>query len=214
MGYGFKSCRRRPVASGTTASPQHETEETRDGAFLPRDARPGYDRCRPQRRRLLARVKAALACDSMAEFRRHMRAVGFDFTIHGVEPTLLPINGRQHIGLPALGLRTGFWLRFLEWGEDWASLGWGQSAPVRFWRSLTDDCLDAARSDSVEKFCVTLGVESVADAMLVAAQRLESQPACDQFRYFCGICWNRVRAATDVVAKARVCQDMAAPPAA
>jgi len=118
---------------------------------------------------------------------------GFAFSIHGGNPTLAPLNGGRHIRLQRLKLRTAFWVRFHDWGEPFTSLGWTQDAPERFWRALTGERLDAAQLRSVRKFQRGLGDESVTDAMRIAAECPGMRTDEPRFRYFCGVCWNRIR---------------------
>jgi Zn-finger protein len=55
---------------------------------------------------------------------------------------------------------------------------------------------DSIRKDwfrSIQNFVDKLGVVSATDAMEAAIARCRSKDMC--FRYFCGICWNRIREA-------------------
>ena len=54
---------------------------------------------------------------------------------------------------------------------------------------------------SVGRFIERLTLAVVIDAMEVACARLAGKPCADIFKYFCGVCWTKIRMREDVVEK-------------
>ena len=152
----------------------------------------------PRSRSLLAAAEivrlALLMAGSLQEFFHLLRERGYVFRIRGFSPTLLPLHGGRHIRLDKLGLRSAFWIRFYQWGEDLRSLGSVSQPLERFWQALTHVRLGDEERASVAHFRTALGEKMVAAAMCATVRDIGHGSPEEQFRYFGQVCWNRIRA--------------------
>ena len=66
---------------------------------------------------------------------------------------------------------------------------------VSIWEELTDFkfTLSEIGRESLHNFLKRLPPEDIYEAMVIAADRIPTEKIQERFKYFCGVCWTRIK---------------------
>lgn len=155
-------------------------------------------------------VAAALNKSSRADFEEALSKHDLTFYRKGQSPAvnLKTNSGDQRFRLKRLGLLDDWKVALALWGEDddYASRGKQGHARARgkgvdeiaeLWREFSENDSKLSPNDrlSVRDFLKNLSYDAVCEALEITASKLSERPEDERFRYFCKICWNKIKRA-------------------
>ncbi len=150
-------------------------------------------------------VSSALDESSRANFEAALKSHSLTFYQKGRSPAvnLKTNSGGQRFRLQRLGLLDRWNAALAAWGEDAnypsrgtvRTRGKGVDEIAALWHEFSNNSSKLSPNErlSVRDFLEELSYDDVCKALEITASRLSGKPDEDRFRYFCGICWNKIK---------------------
>ncbi|GAA5117413.1 hypothetical protein GCM10023212_06130 [Luteolibacter yonseiensis] len=149
---------------------------------------------------ILARFRSALATESFVAFIRALDGFGLEFDVRGKNPRIRECQAAKSHRLRTLGGLPEFLKRLSQWdhfeyGLDLTSDDCALLTIRLHWIAGTsfNEDISPDNFSGLSYFTHKLGLPVVKDAMTTAQRKIDSAHLDDRYRYFCGICHNKIR---------------------